>query len=116
MAGDPEQMRFYPRPKSREEVQEWLEWNLGLYEAVGFGTWCLESPDGSFLGYAGLRPLTLEGAREVELAWHLRKAHWGQGLATEAARLRSSSASSGSGCHGWSRSSIPRTGPPGASP
>ena len=85
MAGDPDQMRFYPRPKSREEVREWLEWNLGLYEEVGFGTWCLESPDGSFLGYAGLRPLTLEGAQEVELAWHLRKAHWGQGLATEAA-------------------------------
>ena len=36
MVGDPEQMRFYPRPKSRDEVRVWLAWNLALYEENGF--------------------------------------------------------------------------------
>ena len=43
MVADPEQMRFYPHPKSRAEVVAWLEWNLALYEESGFGTWYLES-------------------------------------------------------------------------
>jgi RimJ/RimL family protein N-acetyltransferase len=86
MVADPEQMRFYPRPKSRDEAGEWLTWNLGLYEEHGFGTWHLESlPDDAFAGYCGLRPLLLDGRREVELAWHVKKSHWNRGLATEAA-------------------------------
>jgi RimJ/RimL family protein N-acetyltransferase len=86
MVSDPDQMRFYPRPKTRQEVREWLDWNVGLYATEGFGTWRLESvEDGAFAGYCGLRPLLLDGRREVELAWHVRKARWDQGLATEAA-------------------------------
>jgi RimJ/RimL family protein N-acetyltransferase len=83
---DPDQMRFYPRPKSRDEVREWLAWNLALYDAHGFGTWCLESlPDDRFTGYCGIRPLLLDGQREFELAWHVKKTYWNRGLATEAA-------------------------------
>jgi RimJ/RimL family protein N-acetyltransferase len=88
MVADPEQMRFYPRPKTRDEVRGWLAWNLSLYEEHGFGTWCLESlTDDEFAGYCGIRPLVLDGRREVELAWHVKKTHWNQGLATEAARV-----------------------------
>jgi RimJ/RimL family protein N-acetyltransferase len=88
MVADPEQMRFYPRPKSRQEVDEWLAWNLGLYEEHGFGTWHLELvPDGAFAGYCGIRPLLLDGRPEVELAWHVKKTHWNQGLATEAVAM-----------------------------
>lgn len=87
MVADPEQMRFYPRPKSRDEVREWLAWNRALYEEHGFGTWYLESvPDNEFAGYCGIRPLILGGQAETELAWHVRKTHWNQGVATEAAR------------------------------
>jgi RimJ/RimL family protein N-acetyltransferase len=86
MVADPEQMRYYPRPKTREEVEAWLAWNLRLYAEHGFGTWYLESTgDGAFAGYCGLRPLDLDGRDEVELAWHIRKTRWNQGLATEAA-------------------------------
>jgi RimJ/RimL family protein N-acetyltransferase len=88
MVADPEQMRFYPRPKRRREVGEWLAWNLALYDEGGFGTWYLESaPDGAFTGYCGIRPLLLDGQREVELAWHVKKTHWNHGLATEAASM-----------------------------
>lgn len=86
MVAEPEQMRFYPRPKSRDEVAEWLAWNLALYEENGFGTWYLESVlDEAFAGYCGIRPLVLDGQREVELAWHVKKTDWNRGLATEAA-------------------------------
>jgi RimJ/RimL family protein N-acetyltransferase len=88
MVADPEQMRYYPRPKSRDEVGAWLGWNLALYEENGFGTWCLESVlDNGFAGYCGIRPLVLDGRREVELAWHVKKTHWNRGLATEAALI-----------------------------
>lgn len=88
MVADPEQMRYYPRPKTRDEVVAWVDWNLGLYAQHGFGTWRLETAaDGAFAGYCGLRPLPLGDETPVELAWHVRKALWNRGLATEAARL-----------------------------
>lgn len=43
--------------------------------------------DGGFAGYCGIRPLLLNGQREVELAWHVKKTHWNQGIATEAASV-----------------------------
>jgi RimJ/RimL family protein N-acetyltransferase len=86
MVADPEQMRFYPRPKTRDEVDAWLSWNLALYEENGFGTWYLESVrDDGFAGYCGIRPLLLDERPEVEVNWHVNKLYWNQGLATEAA-------------------------------
>ena len=88
IVSDPEQMRYYPRPKTRDEVRAWLDWNLSLYEQHGFGTWAVET-GGAFAGYCGIRPVTVGGADEVELAWHMSKAHWNRGLGTEAATLAS---------------------------
>ena len=86
MVADKEQMRFYPRPKTREEASAWLSRNLELYRDPGYGIWLIESRATSrFLGYCGIRPLALDGAAEVEIAWHVRKTCWGRGLATEAA-------------------------------
>jgi RimJ/RimL family protein N-acetyltransferase len=87
MVADPEQMRFYPQTKPRDEVAEWLAWNLGLYADHGFGTWYLESrSDAAFAGYCGLRPRVFDGSDEVEVAWHVKRTLWNQGVATEAAR------------------------------
>ena len=33
---DPESMKFYPHPFSREEVENWIKWNQGNYEKYGF--------------------------------------------------------------------------------
>jgi RimJ/RimL family protein N-acetyltransferase len=87
MVGDEEQMRFYPRPKTRDEASEWISRNVAFYAEVGFGFWLIESlPSARFLGYCGIRPLTLEGASETEMGWHIKKTSWNQGMATEAAR------------------------------
>jgi RimJ/RimL family protein N-acetyltransferase len=86
MVADEEQMRFYPRPKPRDEASAWLSRNLELYRDPGYGIWLIESRASSrFLGYCGIRPLALDGAAEVEIAWHVRKTCWGRGVATEAA-------------------------------
>ena len=88
MVGDPEQMTFYPSPKTRQEASTWIRWNRALYEEHGFGSWLIELlPHSRFAGYCGIRPLDLEGAPEIEIAWHVHKQFWGRGVATEAAAI-----------------------------
>src|SRR5690348_15130443 len=86
LVADPEQMTFYPRPKTREEAAEWIERTLERYRELGYGTWAIELIDGEpgLAGYSGLRPLELDdGAREIEIGWHVDKRLWGRGIATE---------------------------------
>jgi RimJ/RimL family protein N-acetyltransferase len=86
MVADAEQMRFYPRTRTREEAAAWIDRNLSLYEKHGFGFWLLESlTTGEFLGYCGIRPLVLDGVSEVEIGWHIRRTSWNRGFAGEAA-------------------------------
>ena len=86
MVEDEEQMRFYPRPRTRDEASAWIDRNLSLYEEHGYGIWFIESFETSeFLGYSGVRPIAVEGVDETEIGWHTRKKFWGQGFATEAA-------------------------------
>jgi RimJ/RimL family protein N-acetyltransferase len=86
MVADEDQMRFYPRPKTRDEASAWIGRNVSLYEEYGFGFWFIEAvPTSGFLGYCGIRPLALDGASEMEMGWHTKKTSWNQGIATEAA-------------------------------
>ena len=86
LLSDPDVMRFYPRPKSREEASAWIAWSRRLYREDGFGLWVLMLRDtGEFVGDCGLTPQVVDGATEVEVGYHLRTAFQGRGLATEAA-------------------------------
>jgi RimJ/RimL family protein N-acetyltransferase len=86
MLGDPETMRYYPRPYTREEAWGFIERNAARYLANGFGVWVLEDEDtGAFLGDCGLAVSLVEGIAEVEIMWHVIRDRWRQGLATEAA-------------------------------
>lgn len=88
MVADPEQMRFWPRPKTLEEASDWIAQNIRLYGEHGFGVWRVEHSDTSeFVGYCGFRPLALDGACETELVWHVKKTFWRRGIATEAATV-----------------------------
>ena len=79
-------MRFYPRPKTRDEAAAWLSRTLGHYQEHGFGFWLIEAlPTSGFVGYCGIRPRALEGASEIEIGWHTKKTVWNEGIATEAA-------------------------------
>jgi RimJ/RimL family protein N-acetyltransferase len=86
MMADKDQMSLYPRPRTREETQAWIDRNLDLYKNRGFGFWFMESTEGpEFLGYCGIRPRLIDGVEEVEMGWHTMKHVWNQGIATHAA-------------------------------
>ncbi|MBU6299020.1 MAG: GNAT family N-acetyltransferase, partial [Alphaproteobacteria bacterium] len=52
----------------------------------GYGTWAVERKvDGAFIGRVGL--VNPEGWPGLEVGWTLGKPYWGQGYATEAARI-----------------------------
>ena len=54
LLGDPEVMRFYPRPKTREEAQLWIDRNRQRYREHGFGLWAtVEKSSGGPGGKSG---------------------------------------------------------------
>ena len=70
------------------ETREELEWFLhGHPNRPELGLWAtIERSTGAFLGRCGLLPWIIDGRPEVELAYLIDRARWGEGLATEAAR------------------------------
>lgn len=86
---DPEVTRFIPdAPTTLAETQEELEWfQNGHPEHPELGLWAtIHKESGEFIGRCGLLPWMIDGRFEVEVAYALKKAFWGQGLATEAAQ------------------------------
>ncbi|MFJ4169845.1 GNAT family N-acetyltransferase [Paenarthrobacter sp. NPDC089714] len=85
LLGDPEVMRFYPAPKSREEAASWIRWNRENYAEHGYGLWIVETHNGEFIGDCGLTWQQVNGAQRLEVGYHVSSDLHGQGFATEAA-------------------------------
>jgi len=85
MLADPAVMEFYPRPKSREEAQSWIDWNKSNYVEHGYGLWIIETKAGEFAGVCGLTWQVVNGRPELEVGYHVRAEMQGRGYATEAA-------------------------------
>jgi RimJ/RimL family protein N-acetyltransferase len=86
MFADKRVMRYYPRIKSRDETVGWIEWNLSSYKQHGFGLWVVElKSTGEFLGECGLVVQEVDGSREIELGYSIKRSHWGKGFAPEVA-------------------------------
>src|SRR5579859_2289325 len=86
---DPVVRRYFPEGTlTYRETQEELEWFLhGHPRQPRLGLWAtVLKSTGQFIGRCGLLPWTIEGRDEVEVAYLLGQAYWGQGLGTEAAR------------------------------
>ena len=86
---DPEVRRYFPEGTlTYEETREELEWFLNGHPAhPELGLWAtIHKETGEFIGRCGLLPWTIEDRPEVEVAYMLAKAYWGQGLGTEAAQ------------------------------
>jgi ribosomal-protein-alanine N-acetyltransferase len=85
---DPDVGRFLwdGEPVSPETVREVIAASRGSFAARGFGLYAiaLRKAPAEVVGFAGLR--TVGETDEVELLYALLPAHWGRGLATEAAR------------------------------
>jgi ribosomal-protein-alanine N-acetyltransferase len=83
---DPETMRHYPAPYDRAGVEQWIERNRQRYHDDGVGLWAMEfTKTQEVIGDCGIILQQVEGDRLYEIGYHLRRDHWGQGLATEAA-------------------------------
>jgi [ribosomal protein S5]-alanine N-acetyltransferase len=83
----PEVVRFVPdKPLLNVEQarQTLIDHPIADYRRYGFGRGaCILKSTGEQIGFAGLKYLDELG--EVDLAYRLLPAHWGQGLATEVA-------------------------------
>jgi RimJ/RimL family protein N-acetyltransferase len=84
MFADPEHMRWYPAPFTREQTQGWIERQLDRYDRYGFGLLLVEDHAGGFVGTVGPTMQDVEGESLVEIGWHIRPGLKGRGYAVEA--------------------------------
>jgi [ribosomal protein S5]-alanine N-acetyltransferase len=87
--GDPEVMRFSIRGSlTREDIQtKYLPSCLRRYFRDGLGQWAVvRKIDGICVGECGICAQEVDGEREFEISYRMRRDCWGNGLATEAAR------------------------------
>jgi RimJ/RimL family protein N-acetyltransferase len=86
---DPEVRRYFPDgTRTLEETREELEWfRHGHPRHPELGLWAtVDRSSGAFVGRCGLLPWVIDGVQEVELAYLIDKARWGEGFGTEAGR------------------------------
>ena len=96
MNADAKIMEFFPAMLSRAESDHLADRFTVRIEERGFGFWALELPGvAPFIGFAGLSipGFTTHFTPCVEIGWRLSSDYWGRGYASEAARVRNSSAS-----------------------
>ena len=86
---NPEMRRYFPDGTlNYDETKEELEWYLnGHPEHPELGLWAtVYKATNKFIGRCGLLPWTIDEHPEVEIAYMIDQAFWGQGLATEASQ------------------------------
>lgn len=73
-------------PLGDEQADEMLSRDREHWKLFGYGPWVLEDRAGAgMVGRGGIQWVDLGGGRAAELPWTIASAHWGRGLATEAA-------------------------------
>src|SRR5450755_3136166 len=85
---DPEVMRYFPAPLSRQQSDELAGHVQATIVRQGWGLWAVEVPDRApFIGFVGLNRPRLDAhfTPTVEVGWRLDRRYWGHGYATEAA-------------------------------
>jgi ribosomal-protein-alanine N-acetyltransferase len=85
--GDPLTMVHYPAPFSREFVKQGIAKNRERYPIYGYGLFgVVLKVTGELIGDCGLVWQDVDGTEELEVGYHFRRNHWGQGYAPEAAK------------------------------
>lgn len=85
--GDPVAMAAYEHGFDPDETRSWIERQRERYRAEGFGLWGVVLREtGELIGDCGITTQKLEDDSIIEVGYHLARAHWHRGYATEAAR------------------------------
>lgn len=88
MLGDPEVMRYWPRPISREEAEAEIRKVQGKYAVHGCSFWTVvEKASGQPVGHAGILVQPVNGVEEAALAYKTHRPFWRRGFAMEASRV-----------------------------
>lgn len=90
MHADPRVMEFMPACLDRAASDAVVARLQAGIEARGYGFWAVEVPGtADFIGFVGLNQPSFAAAFMpcVEVGWRLAHDYWGQGYATEAARI-----------------------------
>jgi RimJ/RimL family protein N-acetyltransferase len=75
-------------PRTLAQVRSLLVHDMDHWKRHRFGPWVVrDRASREMLGRVGLERTQVGGADEVELAWLIRTERWGEGLATEVARV-----------------------------
>jgi len=85
MLGDPEVMRYYPAPRTREQAAEWIDRSNLRYRTHGLGLWHVSDAEGRFVGDCGLTWQPLGDRLVLEVGYHVTPPLQGRGFAVEAA-------------------------------
>lgn len=95
MNADPEVMRFFPRPLTRDESVAAMVRIRDRIADRGWGLWAVDVDD-VFAGFTGLAQpgFTAHFTPCVEIGWRLRREFWGKGVAFGAAQQAIAFASS----------------------
>jgi RimJ/RimL family protein N-acetyltransferase len=86
--GQPDIMQYFPTPTTPDlaRVERLVARQIEAWETYQRTFWALEwQADGTLIGWCGLQYLVETG--ETEVGYLLARPWWGQGIATEAARL-----------------------------
>lgn len=72
--------------KTRSQTKKFLHWILARYQKYNFGLYAvIDRQDRQLIGFCGLLVWHFEEHIEIEVAYRLARAYWGQGKGTEAA-------------------------------
>jgi diacylglycerol kinase (ATP) len=76
-----------PRHLIAPESEAWITRNRNRCTKDGHGLWAMVlKANGELIGDCGLVVQEVDNTDEIEIGYHLRRDHWNQGFATEAAR------------------------------
>jgi len=90
MSADEEVMRYLVKTLTPEESEEFIRRQKQQFEDRGYCYFAVDLlTDHSFLGFIGLSYQDYESPfnPSIDIGWRLKRSAWGQGLATEGAKL-----------------------------
>jgi RimJ/RimL family protein N-acetyltransferase len=87
LLADPEVMRYWPKPLSRIEAQDWIVRQQTRYAKDGCGYWlAVDRVTNEPVGQAGVLMVEWDGSIKPALGYMIHRPFWRQGYAFEAAQ------------------------------